>query len=196
MAQFLIGNHPMRMLTLAARILRLWDSSFPCNPNMGICQLSPLEADKHLSCLKIPSILTKTTATANREVDDAMKSMQKELFLKGKTALFAFLLFDHSPHCVLCSPSVAWQSMTKSGELRLNYRTFCCWTSLTVLEANLWYLISLLFPSFLHSAQFTYSRLPGTKATWAIQNKIATLRVWSKREYNLGLPMNQASMPS
>jgi len=45
-----------------------------------ICQLSPLEADKQLSGLKIPGILTKTTATANREVYDAMKSMQKELF--------------------------------------------------------------------------------------------------------------------
>lgn len=61
------------------------------------------------------------------------KVHRKTYFKKKKTALFVFPLFDHSPRCthVLCTLCVAWQSMTKCGELMLNYATFSCYTNFT-----------------------------------------------------------------
>lgn len=64
----------MRMLTLAARILRLGDNTVSSVIQTWVSHLSAFS-----SCLKIPCILTKMTATAKREVYDATKSMQKEL---------------------------------------------------------------------------------------------------------------------
>lgn len=67
----------MRMPTLAARILTLGDSSFLCNPDVGlvICQLSPPEADEN--CFKNTQHPHKTDS--NRMVYDAVESTQKDL---------------------------------------------------------------------------------------------------------------------
>lgn len=94
----------MRMPTLAARILRLGDSSFLCNPDVGlvICQLSPLEADEN--SLKIPSSLTKLTAI-DRMVCDAVESTWKD-FKKRKQHCLVFIflitLLAAPMCCVLC----------------------------------------------------------------------------------------------
>lgn len=120
----------MRVPTLAARILRLGDSSFLCNPDVGlvICQLSPLEADEN--SLKIPSTLTEPTAIGCCMM--LWKIHRKTYFKRRKQhCLFFLFLITLLSALMRCVLSVAWQSTTKCGELMLNNTTFSCYTNFT-----------------------------------------------------------------